>query len=315
VSADSRDRVYTQSAMAPEKRVHGALAAAVTPLTDIGGRIDDDGIAALMEFYALSGLDGILALGTTGEGILFSLDERRDAADDFVAAAHHRLAVIVQCGAQTTHDTVALAEHAATIGAAGVAVIPPPYFLLDADAIWAHLDAAADACAPTPFYVYEYAPRSGYAVPVEVVERLRASAPNLAGLKVSDSPFDRVQPYLLPGLDVFIGAEGLIARGMAAGAVGAVSGLAAAFPELTIAAVANRTAEASERAARVRSTLDIAPLHATLKWILQLRGVAIDGAVRAPLPPLTTEQRETLQRLVEDPDGEIAPLLAAAASR
>jgi dihydrodipicolinate synthase/N-acetylneuraminate lyase len=300
--------------MASEQRVRGALAAAVTPLTSAGGRIDDDGIGAVVEFYVRSGLDGILALGTTGEGILFSLDERRQAADEFVSAAHHRFAVVVHCGAQTTHDTVALADHAASVGAAGVAVIPPPYFALDADAIWAHLDAAAHACAPTPFYVYEFAARSGYAVPVEVIERLRASAPNLTGLKVSDSPFDRVQPYLLPGLDVFIGAEGLISQGMESGAVGAVSGLAAALPELTMSAVTSRTAAASANAARVRASLDVAPFHSALKWILQLRGVAIDDAVRAPLPPLTDAQRQTLQHLVEDPDGEIAPLLAAAAA-
>src|SRR6202166_3431254 len=196
--------------MESQHRIHGTLAAAVTPLTAADGAIDGDGIAAVVDFYARAGLDGILALGTTGEGILFSVDERRRAADEFVTSAHHRFAVIVHCGAQTTHDTVALAEHAASIGAAGVAVIPPPYFALDADAIWAHLDAAAGACAPTPFYVYEFAPRSGYAVPVEVVERLRTTAPNLAGLKVSDSPFDLVRPYLIDGLDVFIGAEGLI---------------------------------------------------------------------------------------------------------
>jgi dihydrodipicolinate synthase/N-acetylneuraminate lyase len=296
-----------------EHRVRGTLAAAVTPLTGPGGSVDDDGIDAVVEFYVRSGLDGILALGTTGEGVLFSLDERRDAADEFVTSAHHRLAVIVHCGAQTTHDTVALAEHAASIGAAGVAVIPPPYFMLDADAIWAHLDAAADACAPTPFYVYEFAPRSGYAVPVEVVERLRTTAPNLAGLKVSDSPFDRVQPYLLLGLDVFIGAEGLIYQGLASGAVGAVSGLAAALPELAIDAVTTRSAEASARAARVRTILEVAPFHAAMKWILKFRGVAIDGAVRAPLPPLTEAQEQALRQIVEDPAGEIAPLLAASA--
>jgi dihydrodipicolinate synthase/N-acetylneuraminate lyase len=299
--------------MAVEHRVRGTLAAAVTPLTGAGGTVDDDGIDAVVEFYVRSGLDGILALGTTGEGVLFSLDERRNAADEFVTSAHHRLAVIVHCGAQSTHDTVALAEHAASIGAAGVAVIPPPYFMLDADAIWAHLDAAASACAPTPFYVYEFAPRSGYAVPVAVIERLRDTAPNLAGLKVSDSPFDRVQPYLLPGLDVFIGAEGLISQGLASGAVGAVSGLAAALPELTIDAVSTRSAEASARAARVRATIEVAPLHAALKWILQFRGVAIDGAVRAPLPPLTEAQEQALRQIVEDPAGEIAPLLAASA--
>jgi dihydrodipicolinate synthase/N-acetylneuraminate lyase len=297
--------------MEAHNRVSGTLAAAVTPLTGADGSVDADGIDAVVDFYARAGLDGILALGTTGEGILFSLDERRFAADEFVTSAHHRLAVIVHCGAQTTHDTVALAEHAASHGAAGVAVIPPPYFTLDAEAIWRHLDAAAEACAPLPFYVYEFAPRSGYAVPIEVIDRLRSTAPNLTGLKVSDSPFENVKPYLIPGLDVFIGAEGLIAQGLASGAAGAVSGLAAALPELTIDAVRSGTAEASARAARVRSTIDPFPFQSALKFILQRRGVAIEDAVRAPLLTLNEEQRNALRSLIDDPSGEIASLIAA----
>jgi dihydrodipicolinate synthase/N-acetylneuraminate lyase len=297
--------------MEAHNRVSGTLAAAVTPLTGADGSVDADGIDAVVDFYARAGLDGILALGTTGEGILFSIDERRFAADEFVTSAHHRLAVIVHCGAQTTHDTVALAEHAASHGAAGVAVIPPPYFTLDAEAIWRHLDAAAQACAPLPFYVYEFAPRSGYAVPIEVIDRLRSTAPNLTGLKVSDSPFENVKPYLIPGLDVFIGAEGLIAQGLASGAAGAVSGLAAALPELTIDAVRSGTPEASARAARVRSTIDPFPFQSALKFILQRRGVAIEDAVRAPLLTLNEEQRNALRSLIDDPTGEIASLIAA----
>ncbi len=297
--------------MAVQHRVRGTLAAAVTPVTGAAGSIDGDGIGAAVDFYARSGLDGILALGTTGEGILFSLDERRFAADEFVTAAHHRLAVVVHCGAQTTHDTVVLAEHAAAHEAAGVAVIPPPYFALDAEAIWRHLDAAAHACAPLPFYIYEFAARSGYAVPIEVVERLGSSAPNLAGLKVSDSPFEKVQPYLLPGLDIFVGAEGLIAQGMASGAAGAVSGLAGAFPELTIAAVASRSAEASARAARVRSQIEPFPFQSALKFILQRRGVAIEDAVRPPLRTLDDTQRNALRALLADPAGEIAGVMAS----
>ena len=295
--------------MEAQHRVHGTIAAALTPLTGVDGTIDSDGIDAVVDFYARSDLDGILALGTTGEGILFNVDERRLAADEYVTSAHHRLAVIVHCGAQTTHDTVVLAEHAAGHGAAGVAVIPPPYFALDAEAIWRHLDAAARACAPLPFYIYEFAARSGYAVPIDVVERLRSTAPNLAGLKVSDSPFESVQPYLLPGLDVFVGAEGLIAQGMASGAAGAVSGLAAAFPELTIDAVVSRTAEASARAARVRSLIEPLPFQSALKFILQRRGVAIEDAVRPPLRTLDDVQRDALRTLVDDPSGEIAALL------
>jgi dihydrodipicolinate synthase/N-acetylneuraminate lyase len=297
--------------MAAENAVHGTLAAAVTPFTGGDGSIDTDAIGAVVEFYVRAGLDGVLALGTTGEGILLSTAERRVAAGEFVTAAHHRLAVVVHCGAQTTHDTVLLAEHAATHGADGVAVIPPPYFALNADAIWRHFDAAAHSCAPLPFYIYEFAARSGYAVPIDVVRRLQETAPNLAGLKVSDSPFSAVAPYLLPGLDVFIGAEGLISHGMAGGAAGAVSGLAAAFPELTIDAVRSRTPEASARAARVRTSIEPFPFQSALKFILQRRGVAIDDAVRAPLLTLDDAQRQALGAMVDDPAGEIAALLAA----
>ena len=290
--------------------VHGTLAAAVTPLTGADGSIDADGIGGLVDFYARAGLDGILALGTTGEGILVSTDERRLAADEFVTSAHHRLAVVVHCGAQTTHDTIALAEHAAIHGADGVAVIPPPYFALDAEAIWRHFDAAAHACAPLPFYIYEFAARSGYVVPIDVVRRLQSTAPNLTGLKVSDSPFDAVAPYLIPGLDVFIGAEGLIYQGMESGAAGAVSGLAAAFPELTIDAVRSHTPEASARAARVRTSIEPFPLQSALKFILQRRGVAIEDAVRSPLLTLDDAQRQSLGAMVEDPAGEIAGIIA-----
>ena len=196
-------------------------------------------------------------------------------------------------------------------GAAGVAVIPPPYFALDAEAVWRHLDTAAHACAPLPFYIYEFAARSGYAVPLEVVERLRSTAPNLAGLKVSDSTFDLVKPYLIDGLDVFIGAEGLISQGLTWGAVGSVSGLAAALPELTIDAVRSATPEASARAARARAAIEPFPFQSALKFILQRRGVAIEDAVRPPLLTLDDAQRDSLRAVMSDPAGEIAALLAA----
>src|SRR5205085_6802195 len=116
------------------------------------------------------GLDGLLALGTTGEGVLLPLDARRRAAKLFLEAAQGRLAVAVHCGAQSTADTVRLAAHAAEIGVDAVAVVAPPYYRLDAAALTAHFEAAARACAPTPFYGYEFERGSGYAGSGEVVE-------------------------------------------------------------------------------------------------------------------------------------------------
>src|SRR2546430_9094252 len=205
--------------------VREALAAAVTPLRDDGAALDEDAFGPYLDFLATGGLDGILALGTTGEGILLSAAERRRAAELFLEGP---LPVIVHAGAQTTAETAALAEHAAASGAAGVAVIGPPYYPLDEDALLAHFAAAARAAEPLPFYVYEFEARSGYAVPVRVIERLRQEVSNLAGLKVSDRPLEAVEPYRLAGADGFVGAEELLP---VEGSAGTVSGLAAGFPE------------------------------------------------------------------------------------
>src|SRR5262249_56598878 len=100
-----------------------------------------------------------------------------------------------------------LADRAAAAAADGCAVIAPPYCAIDEEELLAHFETAARACAPLPFYLYEFEARSGYAIPPAVIERLRERAPNLAGMKVSDSPWERLEPYLIEGLDVFVGAE------------------------------------------------------------------------------------------------------------
>jgi dihydrodipicolinate synthase/N-acetylneuraminate lyase len=259
--------------------LRGALAAAVTPLRDDGAALDEDAFRPYLDFLAAGGLDGILALGTTGEGILLSAAERRRAAELFLDGP---LPVIVHAGAQTTAETVALAEHAAASGAAGVAVIGPPYYAYDEEALFAHFAAAAHASAPLPFYVYELKARSGYAVPVNVVEQLREEVSNLAGMKVSDKPLEAVTPYLLEGLDVFIGAEELLP---VPGAAGAVSGLASVFPERVVAL---------DGIGELRAKLDQYPFQAAAKYVLGRRGVPVREDVRGPLRRLNGEEKREL---------------------
>jgi len=279
----------------------GALAASVTPLKDGGTAIDEQGFGSLADFLAKGGLNGLLALGTNGEGILLSVPERRRAAELFLEASAGRLQVAVHAGAQSTADTVLLAEHAAGIGADAVAVIAPPYFALDEASQLEHFAAAAAACAPLPFYVYEFAITSGYAIPPAVVRGLGERVPNLAGMKVSDRTWEQLEPYLDLGLDVFVGFEGLIRRGMAAGAVGAVSALASGFPEIVAAAVRGEDVDPGA----LRAEVDRFPRHAALKHVLVRRGVTIREDVRPPLRELGAEERAEL-------DAVLDPVLQAA---
>lgn len=273
----------------------GALAAAVTPLREDGAALDELAFAPYVEFLVAPGhLDGVLALGTTGEGILLSVEERKRAAELFFAAARGRLQVAVHCGAQTTADTVALAAHAREAGADAVAVIGPPYFKLDEKAQYAHFFAAASACAPLPFYVYEFASTTGYPIASDVLLRLRDEASNVVGLKVSDTPFDAFEKYLLPGFDIFVGPEALIADGMAHGAIGAVSALASALPREVAAVVSEPSPEGAAHLGELRSFIERFPRQAALKRLLALQGVAVGPAVRAPLRELVAEERDEL---------------------
>jgi dihydrodipicolinate synthase/N-acetylneuraminate lyase len=276
--------------------LRGAIAAAVTPLKDAGEALDEDGVSPYVDFLARGGLDGLLALGTTGEGFLLPVEQRMRAAELFVETARDRLLVAVHCGAQSTWDTVELAAHAADAGADAVAVMAPPYFPLGEEELVAHFSAAARACAPTPFYVYEFAARSGYAVPLTALERLRDAAPNFRGLKVSDTPWERFAPYLVEGLDVFVGPEAFIPQGLAGGAVGAVSALASAFPELVAAAVRD---PGSADLGPVRAAMERYPLQAAAKLVLARRGVPINPDVRRPLRTLTEEERKELEAWLE----------------
>ena len=276
----------------PGMTLHGAIAAAVTPLRDGGRRLDEEGFGPLVTFLAAGGVDGLLACGTTGEGVLLSPDERRRAAELFLDARPDGFQVAVHAGAQTTRETVTLAAHALDAGADAVAVIAPPYFPLDETALTAHLRAAANACAPLPFYVYEFAARTGYAIPVAVIERLRDVAPNLRGMKVSDTPFEAVEPYLaIEGLDVLVGSEPLVLAGLGRGAIGAVSGLATAWPEVVAALVHERSEGACARVIDLRECLKPLPVHAALKTTLVHRGVLQHADVRAPLRDLTDAER------------------------
>lgn len=277
--------------------LRGALAAAVTPQAD--DRLDDEAFGPYADFLVEAGIDGVLALGTTGEGLLFDPVERRRALELFIEASAGRLQVAAHCGAQTTADTLALVEHATAAGADAIAVIGPPYFQLDERALLDHFAAAAAACAPTAFYVYEFERASGYAVPIDVLVALRGRASNLAGLKVSDAPFERFAPYLIEGLDVFVGPEALIFDGLSAGAVGAVSGLAAAFPDKVVAVVREPTEAGAIALAELRAAVERFPRHAALKFLLGLRGVPIREDVRRPLRQLSDSERDELRGWVE----------------
>jgi dihydrodipicolinate synthase/N-acetylneuraminate lyase len=118
------------------------------------------------------------------------------------------------------------------------------------------------------------------------------------GLKVSDAPWEVFEPYLTLGLDVFVGPESLIHRGIEGGAIGAVSALASAFPEEVAAVVGDPTAAGAESLATLRAAVERFPRQAAMKRILAAQGVPVRSDVRAPLRDLTPAEAQELAAVV-----------------
>ncbi len=277
--------------------IHGTLAASVTPLREDGAELDLEAVPAVVDFLRQGGIDGILALGTTGEGILLGAAEREQVASAFIEATAGSIDLAVHVGAMTTAESVRLAQHAATLGVSGVAAIGPPYFAYDEFALVDHFHEIGRACAPVDFYLYEFEARAGYALPLGVIERLQQDLDNLRGIKVSTAPWAKHAPYLTLGLDAFCGPEALIRDALAHGAVGAVSGLAAGFPELVVRHVGEPTEESHGVLAGLRDSLSQYPFQAAMKRVLERRGVPIQETVRRPLRALTRAEREAVDAL------------------
>ena len=73
------------------RRLHGAIAAAVTPLREGGGRLDEDAFRPYGDFLVGAGLDGILAFGTNGEAVLLSVEERQRGLELWLEASRGAL--------------------------------------------------------------------------------------------------------------------------------------------------------------------------------------------------------------------------------
>jgi dihydrodipicolinate synthase/N-acetylneuraminate lyase len=109
-----------------------------------------------------------------------------------------------------------------------------------------------------------------------------------------------VEPYFAAGLPVFVGQEPLIPRALAAGAVGAVSGLAAAFPEAVRAVLDAPGAAGEARLETLRRAMEASggPFIAAIKHVIAARGVPVSPDLRPPIRSLTTDEALRLDAAV-----------------
>lgn len=283
------------------------------------GEIYEKGTRDMVDFI-VPHVHGLYPVGSYGSGPMMSIAERKKTAEIVINQVKGRVPVIVHVGCADTKNTVDLAKHAESIGAAAVGAVTPYYNDYDQDCIYVHFKSILDAVG-IPVFLYNNPKLSGNEVKIDTVKKLVSDG--IAGIK--DSTFSIENYYHTemalkdhPELNLIIGTEAMLVATFDAGAQAAVTGLGNVYPDLVrklyddyLSGDRKKMMATQELVLRVRQITKFGPTVPTCHAILDLRGIDA-GYPRLPFTPVSAEVvRRVKDALVEAFEMWNEPKLAA----
>src|SRR5207248_1255583 len=172
--------------------LHGIFPPITTPFYP-DGKIYFRKLEANVERYSKTPVAGIVVLGSTGEAILLSDEERREALKTAREAAANNKVLIAGTGIESASETLRLTEYAAELGYDVAMVRTPHYYKgqMKPANMLAFFRFVADR-SPSPVIIYNFPQATGYDIPAELVIEL-AGHPNLIGIKESSGDVEKVR--------------------------------------------------------------------------------------------------------------------------
>lgn len=204
--------------------LNGSLVALVTPYK-ANLDVDYETLRKLVRFQVESGTSGIVALGTTGEHLLLSDQEKNHIITTIIDEVAGRVPVIVNVGVASTRASLQNAVAAKKLGANGLLVITPFYVNPTEDGVVAHMDEVAKSGLPIMFYYNP--PRTGLVLSQECIERVLC-IPNVIALKDATNHLDWASKL---NTEYFAGDDSAAKDVLQAGGKGVVSVIANIFPK------------------------------------------------------------------------------------
>jgi 4-hydroxy-tetrahydrodipicolinate synthase len=160
--------------------VVGSWPALVTPFTD-GDAVNVESLKRLVQFHVDNRSDGVLLMGSTGEAIMLTAEERNRAIDAVIDEAGGKIPVMVGVAAVSTRQTIENARYARDAGADCGLVVQPPYIKPTQAGLYNYFKDVADA-VDLPLVIYNNPERCGVNVEPETVAKL-AQHPNIVAVK------------------------------------------------------------------------------------------------------------------------------------
>lgn len=203
-------------------KLSGTITAMITPF-DTKGEVDYGKLKAIVEEQVAAGVEGICAVGTTGESPTLSHEEHHKVIEKTIEFANGKVTIVAGTGANSTSEAISLTKAVIDAGGADASLQVTPYYNKpNAEGLYRHFMTVADLGLPV--ILYNVPGRAGREIPLDVVARL-ASHPNIVAIKEAAGSVDRVSAIknMLPDFTVLSGDDSLAVPMISVGAEGVIS--------------------------------------------------------------------------------------------
>lgn len=286
---------------------YGVLTAMITPFKD--GNVDWAGLNSFAEWQIEEGVQGLVAVGTTGESPTLSHEEHSQVIESVVNTADGRVPVIAGTGSNSTREAVRLTKRAHDASVDAMLVVTPYYNKPNQEGLFQHFSSIADN-TDKPIILYSIPSRCVIEVGIDTLVRLRGKYPHVNSIKESGGSCDRVceiRQALGDSMTILSGDDSLTLPFISVGAKGVVSVASNLMPE----PVAHMVGAALNNDLQTASSLNEAlyplfvnlfkePSPAPVKAAMLAAGLIDSDVVRGPLCTVGDETRSLLKNTVED---------------
>ena len=281
--------------------LHGTGIAIVTPFLE-GGGVDFIGLEKILNHIIEGGVDYIVVLGTTGESVVLSADEKKAVANFVNETVDGRKPLVIGIGGNNTCNVTDTIKTTYLHGYDAILSVSPYYNKPTQDGIYQHYKAISEA-SPIPIILYNVPGRTSSNMSAETTIRLAHDFDNIIGVKEASGDMNQIMKiikYKPEGFLVISGDDGLTLPMIYMGADGVISVVGQAYPkefsEMVRYALEGNQIVANKLHYQLLDLLD--PLYcngnpAGIKAALKIMGICGD---RVRLPLLNVE-KETYQKL------------------
>lgn len=282
----------------------GTATALITPFTK-DDKVDVKALCEIVERQIASGVDALVALGTTGEPATLSEEEKKQVVEVCIKQTRGRVPVIVGAGSNSTRHAIETCRMAQNLGADGLLVVTPYYNKCTQEGLVEHYCAIADSTS-LPIICYNVSSRTGVNMLPETFARI-AMRKNVVGIKEASGNMEQIEKCLALCPDkVISGDDALTLPIMAMGGLGVISVASNVCPKYVSDMTHYALDGEWERARKMQ--LALLPLISALfcevnpipiKKAMEIKGYCT-SKLRLPLTSLTQNNAEKLAKILAD---------------